>query len=109
VLCFGELPITLKPVWMEEKMSAEKEPGSKDPDYKIVYQRSISIHHYLKALGVDLNKVKRFRCPVRASPRPCIASGKDLRGKAGKDFMFRFGARSAASRSRWCRMISATA
>ena len=92
VLCFGELPITLKPVWMEEKMSAEKEPGSNDPGYKIVYQRRYRFTDYLKALGVDLNKVKEIQVPGPRFSETIIASGKDLRGKAGKDFMFRFGA-----------------
>ncbi len=59
-LTFGELPIGLKPTWMKDKVSAEKRPGTDDPGWRWAQQRSYKFTDYLKAVGVDIKKVKQI-------------------------------------------------
>ena len=39
VLAFGELPIALKPTWIEEEASIPLKPGYKGPQVKVIRQR----------------------------------------------------------------------
>jgi len=91
VLSFGELPVGLKPVWIEEKHSAEVEPGSHDPGYKIVQVRRYRFADLLTAMGVDLAKVREIHVMGPKLTEVIIASGAELRSKTGREFMFRFG------------------
>jgi hypothetical protein len=91
VLGFGELPVTLKPIWIEEQMSAEMRPHSNDPGYVIVKQRRYRFTDYLRALGIDLQKVKELHVAGPRWSETIVVSGADLRSKQARGFMFRFG------------------
>lgn len=89
-LAFGELPIALKPVWIEERVSAPKKYGSKDPGYKIVKQRRYRFTDLFRALGIDLRKIKEVHVYGPKFSETIVVSGAELR-KRGNEFMFRFG------------------
>lgn len=91
VLSFGELPIGLQPVWVEEQVSAEKRPGSNDPGYRIVKQRRYRFTDYLKVMGVPIAKVKEIHVYGPRFTESIIATGKDLMSKKANGFAFRFG------------------
>ncbi len=91
VLRFGELPIGLKPTWVDEKISAEIEPGSHSPGYTIRKARRYRFVDLLKALGVDLKKVNQLHVQGPKLSQVLIVSGAELRSKTGKELMFRFG------------------
>jgi hypothetical protein len=92
VLSFGELPIALKPTWVVEEHSIELEPGYKGPTTRKSYARRYRIVDYLKAVGVDLRRVKEIQVLGPRTTQVIIASGKDLRSPKGQELMFRFGA-----------------
>ncbi len=92
MLSFGELPIALEPVWVREKVSTEIEPGKKGSGFKIVEQRRYRFVDYLRALGVDLRRVREIHVVGPRMSNTIIASGAELRSKKGRGFMFRFGA-----------------
>lgn len=91
MLKFGELPLTLEPVWYEEKASVEFKKGDDGPRYKIVKQRRYRWIDYFKALGIDVESINEMHI-YGGTKRPvaAIVKGEDLRAK-GEDFMFRFG------------------
>ncbi len=60
VLRFGELPHTLKPVWIEERAAAPFKKGDKGPRHLIVKSRRYRFSEYFQSLGVDLDKVKEL-------------------------------------------------
>jgi hypothetical protein len=91
VLSFGELPVGLKPVWVEERHSAEIEPGSRSPGFVMGKERRYRFTDYLKAVGVDLRKVKQIQVMGPKLTEVIIASGAELRSKKASEFMFRFG------------------
>lgn len=91
-LQFGELPITLKPTWVKSKVSINKPPGCPScPAWKWGEERYYRFTDYLKAVGVDLAKVKEIHVQGPKIPNTIVATGADLRSPAAKDFMFRFG------------------
>jgi hypothetical protein len=90
-LSFGELPVKLKPIWIEEQKSAEKEPGTNMPDYVIVKQRRYRFTEYLRALGIDLAKIKELHVAGPRMSETIVVSGRELRSKKAQGFMFRFG------------------
>ncbi len=92
MLSFGELPIALKPVWVPQQHSIELEPGHTGPTTKMIPERRYRMIEYLKAVGVDVARIKEIQVMGPKSTQVIIASGKDLRSKKGRDFMFRFGA-----------------
>lgn len=91
VLRFGELPVGLKPTWVVEEHSIELDYGYKGPRTSKSYARRYRIIDLLKALGVDVNRIKEIHVPGPKATSVIIASGKELRSKKGQDFMFRFG------------------
>jgi hypothetical protein len=91
VLRFGELPVALQPAWVQEKQSIEVEPGHKGPTYKLVPERRYRFSDYLRALGVDLNRVKQLHVMGPKLTEVIILSGADLRSRRAKEFYFRFG------------------
>ncbi|MBL0213303.1 MAG: hypothetical protein IPQ07_05430 [Myxococcales bacterium] len=90
-LSFGELPITLKPTWVKDKVSAEKRPGTDDPGWRWAQQRFYKFTDYLKAVGIDAAKVKELHVVGPKFSQTTIVTGKDLKSKASDEFMFRFG------------------
>jgi hypothetical protein len=91
-LTFGELPITLKPVWVKDEVSINKPPGCPEcPDRKVSQQRFYRFNDYLKALGIDIKKVKAIHVYGPKLTDTIAATGQDLQSKAADEFMFRFG------------------
>jgi hypothetical protein len=90
VLAFGELPVTLKPVWREVPVSVELKPGQKGLGFKIVKERAYRFVDLLKSFGVDLAKVKEIHLYGPQPANAVVATGKELR-EHGAGFMFRFG------------------
>jgi hypothetical protein len=91
VVSFGELPIGLKPTWIVEEHSIEFEAGYQGPRTRKSYARRYRFVDYLKAVGVDVRKVKEIQVLGPKETAVIIASGKDLRSPNGQNFMFRFG------------------
>src|SRR5438067_9777134 len=87
VLRFGELPIRLKPVWVEQEHSVEFGPDDKGPRVGIRPERRYRFIDYLKAVGVDVAKIKEIQVMGPKLPEVIIASGKELRSKKGQSFM----------------------
>jgi len=92
VVDFGELPIGLKPTWVVEEHSIEFDYGYKGPRTSKSYARRYRMTDYLKALGVDVARIKEIQVMGPKTTTVIIASGKELRSKKGEGFMFRFGA-----------------
>ncbi len=90
-LTWGELPIALPVTWVEDEVSAEKEPGTDQPATRKVKQRFYRFDQYLKAIGVDLRKVKALHVYGPKFTNSNVSSAKDLLSPAAKDFTFRFG------------------
>jgi hypothetical protein len=91
-LTFGELPIDLQPTWVKDEVSVNKPPGCPEcPDRKISQMRFYKFNDYLKALGVDIKKVKVMHVYGPKLSDTIAVTGKDLQSKAADDFMFRFG------------------
>jgi hypothetical protein len=91
-LTFGELPITLKPTWVKDKVSTDKPPGCPEcPSWKWSQQRFYKFTDYLKAMGIDPRKVKVMHVYGPKLSQSVVATGKDLTSKLADKFMFRFG------------------
>jgi len=95
VVIFGELPIGLKPTWVVEEHSIEFDYGYKGQRTSKSYARRYRMTDFLKALGVDVARIKEIQVMGPKSTSVIIASGKELRSKKGEGFMFRFGAITA--------------
>ncbi len=90
-LTFGELPISLKPIWVKKKTSENKRPGSNDPGWRWTQQRHYRFDEYFTAIGLDLTKIKEVHVFGPRLSNSLVVSGDDLRGKEAEEFRFRFG------------------
>jgi len=93
-MTFGELPITLKPTWVKDKVSDNKPPGcpiEKCPGWKWSKARFYKFTDYLKALGIDPRKIKVMHVYGPKMSQSIVATARDLAGPLAKGFMFRFG------------------
>jgi hypothetical protein len=91
-LSFGEIPITLKPTWVKDKVSQNKPPGCEEcPAFKEAQQRFYKVTDYLKAIGIDARKIKELHMYGPKLSQSVVATGKDLQSKLADKFMFRFG------------------
>lgn len=90
-LTWGELPVTLKPTWIRDKVSANKRAGTNDPGWRWSQQRFYKFTDYLKAIGVDIRKVKAIHVYGPRFTQTIVATGKDLQTAEASGFMFRFG------------------
>lgn len=91
-MTFGELPITLKPTWVTDEVSVNKPANCPEcPDRKTTQMRFYKFTDYLKALGIDIKKVKAIHVYGPKLSDSIAATGKDLQSKAAEEFMFRFG------------------
>lgn len=90
-LTFGDLPIELEPVWVDEEISIPVKPGSKGPDHGIIQQRYYRFTDYLRAAGVDLRRVRELHVYGPKFSETIVVTGAELRGPKGRDFLFRFG------------------
>jgi hypothetical protein len=91
-LNWGELPITLKPVFIEDEVSINKPPGCPEcPDRKKASMRWYRFIDYFNAIGLDRKKIKIVHVLAPKDTQTIEASTKDLNGPLAKDFLFRFG------------------
>jgi hypothetical protein len=90
-LTWGELPVTLKPVWVRDKVSANKRAGTNDLGWRWMQQRFYRFTDYLKAVGIDVKKVKEMHVYGPRFTNSVTVTGKDLQSPEAKNFMFRFG------------------
>jgi hypothetical protein len=90
-LTFGELPIALKVDWVKDKIGAEIRPGTNDPGWKWGRQRYYRFTDYLKAIGVDVHKVKELHVVGPHTSQTLIVKTSELLSPAANDFLFRFG------------------
>jgi hypothetical protein len=91
-LQFGELPITLKPTWVKDKVSQNKPPGCPEClAWKWSEQRFYKFTDYLKALGIDARRIKLMHVYGPKLSQTIAVTGADLLGPASSEFMFRFG------------------
>lgn len=90
VLRFGELPITLKPVWIEERAAVAFKKGDEGPRFRITKTRRYRFSDYFRELGVDLERIKELHIyGGNQKAAAVVISGKNLR--EFEDFQFRFG------------------
>jgi hypothetical protein len=78
MIWFGELPVSLKPVWKDDVQMLDFNPGDQGPREKPVKVRRYRIAEYLEALGVDLAKVKELHIQGGKGV-PAVVTGKELR------------------------------
>jgi hypothetical protein len=94
-MTFGELPITLQPTWVKDKVSADKPadcPIEKCPGWKWSKQRFYKFTDYLKALHVDVRKIKALHVYGPKMTQSIVVLPKDFASPLAQQFMFRFGA-----------------
>jgi len=91
LLAWAELPVALPVVWVQVKASAPKRYGTSDTGWRWAKERRYRFTDYLRALGLDLAKVKEIHVYGPKFTDTIIATGKDLRSKKADDFQFRFG------------------
>lgn len=90
-LTWGELPVGLKPVWLLTKMTGNVRPNSHDPGWRWGRQRFYRFTDYVRAIGVDLNKLKELHVYGPKFTNSIVATRKDLLSPDAKEFYFRFG------------------
>ncbi|MDQ3369993.1 MAG: hypothetical protein M3680_31630 [Myxococcota bacterium] len=90
-LTWGELPITLKPTWMKDKVSANKRPGTSDLGWRWAQQRFYRFTDYLAAIGVDVKQVKEMHIYGPRFSNSVVATGQDLQTPLARELLFRFG------------------
>jgi hypothetical protein len=89
---WGELPISLQPTWVKSKVSANKSASCPEcPAWKWGEERYYRFTDYLKALGVDIKKIKALHVQGPQITNTIVVTSKDLMSPEGKDFLFRFG------------------
>lgn len=91
-LTFGELPLTLQPTWVKDKVSDRKRPGTNDPGWRWARQRMYKWTDYFKALGIDVRTIKEVHVYGPRETNTLIVTQKDLQRPDTDGFMFRFGA-----------------
>jgi len=92
-LSFGEMPITLQPTWVKDKVSQNKPANCPEcPAWKWSQQRFYKFTDYLKALNIPLAKIKVMHVYGPRLSQSVVCTGKDLQTKQAEGFMFRFGA-----------------
>jgi len=91
LLAWAELPMSVKPVWVKVKASAPKRYGTSDTGWRWAKERRYRFRDLLEGHGIDLAKVKEIHVYGPKFANTIVATGKDLRSKAGDKFYFRFG------------------
>jgi hypothetical protein len=94
-LNWGELPVTLQPTWVKDKVSADKRPGTNDPGWRWAQQRFYKFNDYLRAIGIEPRTVKQLVVLGPKTTDSIVATGRDLASAKGDKFMFHFGANVA--------------
>ena len=91
-LTFGELPITLQPTWVKDKVSQDKPPGSTIPAWRWAQMRYYKFDDYLRSVGIDPRSVREIHVYGPKMTDSIIATGRELASAKGQGFMFHFGA-----------------
>jgi hypothetical protein len=95
-LNFDELPISLKPTWVKDKVSQNKPPGCPEcPAWKWGEQRYYKFTDYLKAIGVDVHAIKMLHVLGPKPSETVAVTGAELLSAKADDFSFHFGAEIA--------------
>jgi hypothetical protein len=89
-LTWGELPLGCKVSWLRDKVSAEKSTPA-EPDWKWARKRYYKFNDYLRAIGVDIRKIKELHVYGPKPTQTLIVTGRDLQSPAAADFWFWFG------------------
>ncbi len=101
-LTFGELPITLKPTWVKDKVSQNKPASCPEcPAWKWSQQRFYRFTDYLKSIGIPLAKIKQMHVYGPKLSQSVVVTGRDLMSKRAEGFMFRFGTDVAGKALPW--------
>jgi hypothetical protein len=90
MLAFGELPIELAPVWIEDEVSVPVKPGRRGPGFRRAKQRQYRFSDYLRAVGVDPAEVKELHIYGPKPSEVLVVTGAEL-GRRGDQLRFRFG------------------
>lgn len=89
LLRFGELPTSIKPVWVDEQAAVPFNQGHEGPKHRTVKQRRYKFSDYFAAMGVDLSKVKELHIyGGNQYAAAVVIPGKNLNMDG---FLFRFG------------------
>lgn len=91
VLAFGELPLALEPTWVDDEISVPVKPGQRSVGKATTKQRRYRFIDYLKAVGVDLARVRELHIYGPRFSETVMVTGEQLRGPHGAELMFRFG------------------
>lgn len=93
VLWYGELPETLRPIWIDEVRSLDFKPGDTGPRTAPVQVRRYRLRDYLAAAGVPIDRVTMVHI---YGPHQFVAavSGRALR-QSGDRLYFGFGRETA--------------
>ncbi len=101
-LSFGEIPITLKPTWIKDKVSLNKSADCPEcPAWKWAQQRFYKSTDYLKAMNIDIRKIREIHVYGPKLSQSVVATGRDLQTKLADKFMFRFGTDVAGKALPW--------
>lgn len=101
-LTFGEMPITLPPTWVKDKVSQNKPASCPEcPAWKWSQQRFYKFTDYLKSLGIPLTKIKQMHVYGSKLSQSVVVTGKDLQTKRAEGFMFRFATDVAGKAVPW--------
>jgi len=89
---WGELPIGLQPTWVKSKVSQNKPANCPEcPAWKWGEERYYRFTDYLKALGINIAKIKAMHVQGPQVTNTIVVTSKDLLSPPAKDFLFRFG------------------
>jgi hypothetical protein len=92
MLAWAELPLSLKPTWIEVKASANKRADHpEETGWRWAKERRYRFTDYFTSLGLDLRRIKEVHVYGPRFAESIVVSGKDLRSKAAEGFQFRFG------------------
>ena len=89
VFWFGELPSTLKPVWIEQIEGLDFLPGDPPPYERVIKVRRYRYSDYFEAIGVDLKTIKEFHL-YGPNNQILALTGKEFL-EVKDHFYFRFG------------------
>lgn len=90
VLAFGELPVALEPVWIEDTVSAPRKPGATGPAFTHASQRHYRFVDYLRAVGVEPRRLRELHVMGPKASETLVVTGAELE-RRGEGLLFRFG------------------
>ncbi|MBK9029928.1 MAG: hypothetical protein IPL61_01065 [Myxococcales bacterium] len=91
LLAFAELPVALKPTWIQVKVSAPKRYGTSDTGWKWGKERRYRFRDLVASMGLDPAKIKEIHVYGPRFSESVIVTGAQLASPAADEFYFRFG------------------